>query len=106
MNHELQMCPNPIVASLGKPSAEFTKEDIISYIADNKIGMVNFMYPAADGRLKTLNFVINDAIYLDEILTCGERVDGSSLFPFIEAGSSDLYVIPPFPYCVCRSIFR
>lgn len=96
MNHELQMCPNPIVASLGKPSAEFTKEDIISYIADNKIGMVNFMYPAADGRLKTLNFVINDAIYLDEILTCGERVDGSSLFPFIEAGSSDLYVIPRF----------
>ena len=58
--------------------------------------MVNFMYPAADGRLKTLNFVINNASYLDAILTCGERVDGSSLFPFIEAGSSDLYVIPRF----------
>lgn len=56
--------------------------------------MVNFMYPAADGRLKTLNFAINNAAYLDAILTCGERVDGSSLFPFIEAGSSDLYVIP------------
>ena len=42
------------------------------------------------------NFVINDAAYLDAILTCGERVDGSSLFPFIEAGSSDLYVIPRF----------
>lgn len=58
--------------------------------------MVNFMYPAADGRLKTLNFVINNAAYLDAILTCGERVDGSSLFPFIEAGSSDLYVVPRF----------
>ena len=58
--------------------------------------MDNFMYPAADGRLKTLNFVINNASYLDAILTCGERVDGSSLFPFIEAGSSDLYVIPRF----------
>ena len=58
--------------------------------------MINFMYPAADGRLKTLNFVINNAAYLDAILTCGERVDGSSLFPFIEAGSSDLYVIPRF----------
>ena len=58
--------------------------------------MVNFMYPAADGRLKTLNFVINNTSYLDAILTCGERVDGSSLFPFIEAGSSDLYVIPRF----------
>ncbi|MBU5895410.1 glutamine synthetase beta-grasp domain-containing protein, partial [Vibrio cholerae O1] len=32
----------------------------------------------------------------DAILTCGERVDGSSLFPFIEAGSSDLYVVPRF----------
>ena len=58
--------------------------------------MVNFMYPAGDGRLKTLNFVINNAAYLDAILTCGERVDGSSLFPFIEAGSSDLYVLPRF----------
>lgn len=58
--------------------------------------MVNFMYPAADGRLKTLNFVINNETYLDAILTCGERVDGSSLFPFIEAGSSDLYVVPRF----------
>ena len=58
--------------------------------------MVNFMYPAADGRLKTLNFVINDVAYLDAILTCGERVDGSSLFSFIEAGSSDLYVVPRF----------
>ncbi len=56
--------------------------------------MVNFMYPAADGRLKTLNFVITNEEYLNSILTCGERVDGSSLFPFIEAGSSDLYVIP------------
>ena len=40
--------------------------------------------------------MINNASYLDAILTCGERVDGSSLFPFIEAGSSDLYVIPRF----------
>jgi glutamine synthetase len=54
------------------------------------------MYPAADGRLKTLNFVINNLDYLETILTCGERVDGSSLFPFIEAGSSDLYVVPRF----------
>lgn len=58
--------------------------------------MVNFMYPADDNRLKTLNFVINSEEYLDSILTYGERVDGSSLFPFIEAGNSDLYVIPRF----------
>lgn len=96
MNKELQMCPNPLVAAIGKPASEFTKADIISYMTKHEIDMVNFMYPAADGRLKTLNFVINNLAYLEEILTCGERVDGSSLFPFIQAGSSDLYVIPRF----------
>ena len=96
MNQELLMSPNRLVTFLQKPAAEFTKADIINYIQQNEIRMVNFMYPAADERLKTLNFVINNASYLDAILTCGERVDGSSLFPFIEAGSSDLYVIPRF----------
>ncbi len=96
MNQELLMSPNRLVTFLQKPAAEFTKADIINYIQQNEIRMVNFMYPAADGRLKTLNFVINNTSYLDAILTCGERVDGSSLFPFIEAGSSDLYVIPRF----------
>ena len=90
------MSPNRVVAFLGKPCSEFTKADIVRYIKENGIRMVNFMYPAGDGRLKTLNFVINSAAYLDAILTCGERVDGSSLFPFIEAGSSDLYVLPRF----------
>ena len=87
---------NPIVVALQKPSAAFTKADIIDYIVKNDIRMVNFMYPGGDGKLKTLNFVINDLTYLDTILTCGERVDGSSLFSFIQAGSSDLYVLPRF----------
>lgn len=90
------MNANKLVAFLQKPTSEFTKADIISFIQQNDIRMVNFMYPAGDGRLKTLNFVINNQAYLEAILTCGERVDGSSLFSFIEAGSSDLYVIPRF----------
>ena len=96
MTQELELNPNKLVAYLGKPCKEFTKADIVRYIKENGIRMVNFMYPAGDGRLKTLNFVINNAAYLDAILTCGERVDGSSLFSFIEAGSSDLYVLPRF----------
>ena len=96
MNTDLALNPNKLVAALGKPCNEFTKADIIKYIKQEGIRMVNFMYPAGDGRLKTLNFVINNEAYLDAILTCGERVDGSSLFPFIEAGSSDLYVLPRF----------
>ena len=96
MKRELELNPNKVVAFLGKPAKEFTKADIVRYITENEVRMVNFMYPAGDGRLKTLNFVINNAAYLDAILSCGERVDGSSLFPFIEAGSSDLYVVPRF----------
>lgn len=96
MNYDLSMNANQLVAFLQKPTSEFTKADIISFIQQKDIRMVNFMYPAGDGRLKTLNFVINNQAYLEAILTCGERVDGSSLFSFIEAGSSDLYVIPVF----------
>ncbi len=95
-NEHLILNANPIVTFLQKPSAAFTKSDIIDYIVKNDIRMVNFMYPGGDGKLKTLNFVINDVAYLDTILTCGERVDGSSLFSFIQAGSSDLYVLPRF----------
>lgn len=105
MDKLINLNPNKVVAFLGKNPSEFRRDDIIRFISENGIKMVNFMYPAADGRLKTLNFVINNLKYLETILTCGERVDGSSLFPFIQAGSSDLYVVPRFstafvdPFC-------
>ena len=90
------MNANRLVRYLQKPASEFTREDLIRYCAEQDIQMVNLLYPAGDGRLKTLNFVINDQLYLDTILTCGERVDGSSLFASVEASSSDLYVIPRY----------
>ena len=95
-SEELILNANDVVTYLQKPAVDFTKADIINFIRNNNIRMVNFMYPGGDGKLKTLNFVINSLSYLDTILTCGERVDGSSLFPFISASSSDLYVIPRF----------
>jgi len=93
---ELCMNPNILVQYLKKPTIEFTKEDIIKFIEENDIEMLNFRYVGEDGKLKTLNFIISSKEHLDSILTTGERVDGSSLFSFIEAGSSDLYVIPRF----------
>ena len=57
------------MAFLQKTTSEFTKADIISFIQQKDIRMVNFMYPAGDGRLKTLNFVINNQAYLEAILT-------------------------------------
>jgi glutamine synthetase len=91
-----EMNPNPLVQYLNKASEDFTKADLMRYCEDNNIGMINFRYAGWDGRLKTLNFIINSKDHLDQILSCGERVDGSSLFSFIEAGSSDLYVMPRF----------
>lgn len=96
MNTNFDLQPNAVVRFLQKPTHEFTKADIIRFVKENGIRMINFMYPADDNRLKTLNFVINSEEYLYSILTFGERVDGSSLFPFIEAGNSDLYVIPRY----------
>ncbi|MDE6272093.1 MAG: lengsin, partial [Muribaculaceae bacterium] len=96
MTRNVRLCPNKVVQYLQKEPSQFRKADIIRFVEENGIRMINFMYPADDNRLKTLNFVINDADYLDSVLTFGERVDGSSLFPFIEAGNSDLYVIPRY----------
>ena len=60
MNKDLSLNPNKIVSYLQKLCKEFTKADIVRYIKETGIRMVNFMYPAGDGRLKTLNFVINN----------------------------------------------
>jgi glutamine synthetase len=93
---DIQMNPNELVRFLQKDPAEFTKEDIIRFCEENGTEMINFRYAAEDGKLKTLNFVISSREHLDTILSDGERVDGSNLFSFIEAGSSDLYVIPRY----------
>lgn len=96
MNALLEYNINPLVEALGKTPDKFTRKDIVDYIIKNGIRIVNFRYIAADGRLKTLNFPVSSRQYLEQILTYGERVDGSSLFHYISAGSSDLYVIPRF----------
>ncbi|MCF0218330.1 MAG: glutamine synthetase [Muribaculaceae bacterium] len=106
MNTQIALNNNLLVAFLQKPPHDFTRDDIVRFVVENNVKMINFMYPAEDGRLKTLNFVINDLEYLHTILTLGERVDGSSLFPrFVKPGNSDLYVVPRYstafvdPFC-------
>lgn len=96
MDERIALNPNKLVQHLDKPAEDLTKKDIIKFIEDNGIKMLNFRYIGGDGRLKTLNFVINNKKHLDTILSTGERVDGSSLFNYIDAASSDLYVVPRF----------
>ncbi len=96
MEKHLDLSPNPLVQHLNKASGDFTRADLIKFIRDKEIQMLNFRYVGGDGRLKSLNFVINSLKHLEELLATGERVDGSSLFSHIEAGSSDLYVVPRY----------
>ena len=93
---EILLNPNKLVQYLKKPASDFTREDIIRFIEGNNIRMLNYRYVAEDGKLKQLNFAINSKRHLEELLTAGERVDGSSLFSYVDAGSSDLYVIPRY----------
>ncbi len=96
MNHGITLNPSPLVQFLNKPARDFTKADLVKYVESQGIQMINYRYVGADGRLKTLNFSINNLRHLETILSQGERVDGSSLFRHIEAGSSDLYVVPRY----------
>ncbi len=77
---EYALNPNQLVKYLKKPAADFTRADLIRYIEENEIEMLNFRYLAEDGRLKALTFVITSREHLESLLTTGERVDGSSLF--------------------------
>jgi len=96
MNEEIALNPNKLVQYLNMPAEDFTKKDIIKFVEENGIRMLNFRYVSGDGRLKTLNFVINSKKHLDRVLSTGERVDGSNLFSYIPASSSDLYVVPRY----------
>jgi glutamine synthetase len=96
MDSQVSLSPNKLVRFLKKRPEEFTKKDIIHFIEENEIKMVNFRYVGGDGKLKILNFVINDRKHLEKILTTGERVDGSSLFSYVDPSASDLYVVPRY----------
>lgn len=92
----IELNPSTLVALLGKPAEQFTRADIVRAVQDLGIRMLNLRYVAGDGRLKQLDFVINNRAHLETVLSMGERVDGSSLFSFVDAESSDLYVVPRY----------
>lgn len=92
---------NEVVGFLDKPATEITKEDLIRYVKENGIQFVQFRHVGGDGRLKTLGFVVTSEAELDRLLSEGERVDGSSLLPYVDPSSSDLYVVPRY-----RTAFR
>jgi glutamine synthetase len=88
--------PNKLVRYLKKPATQFTGRDIIRFLEENGIEMLHFRYVGGDGRLKTLNFVIQGRDHLEALFSTGERADGSSLSSYRSSDSSDLYIIPRF----------
>ncbi len=95
-NSEYDMEMNILVKFLKKEPQDFTKEDIIHFIREKGIELVNFCYCGSDGRIKKLNFPVKNFRYLNLILEAGERADGSSLFTYIDTANSDVYVVPRY----------
>ncbi len=93
---EYQFNPNLLARYLQKPAVEFTRDDILRYIEEKEIKMINFRYVVEDGKLKTINFVVSGHDELVTLLTYGERVDGSRIFSFIPLENSDIFLIPKF----------
>lgn len=88
---------NPISILLDKSRDEFTREDMIKVIKQKEMERITFHYTALDGKLKELRLPVANTYQAEQILTKGERVDGSSLFKgIVDASLSDLYVVPVY----------
>jgi glutamine synthetase len=81
---------------IGKPAGFWTVADLSAFVRDRGIRVVSLMHVGGDGWLKTLDFVPRDASHLADVLSGGERADGSSLFGDlgIPVGASDIVIRP------------
>src|SRR4028118_2040222 len=86
--------PHPLVRLLEKPASDFTCSDLVRAAEQLELRQVNLRYVGGDGRLKTLAFPLNSREHPIEVLTKGERVDGSSIFPGTDTQASDVYIVP------------
>jgi len=68
--------------------------EIVRLVKANDIKILNLCHIPEDCRLKTLSIAVKDQQRLQEIFQLGERVDGSSLFSFIDPSISDIYIMP------------
>ncbi|MBS7633189.1 glutamine synthetase [Candidatus Bathyarchaeota archaeon] len=69
-------------------------DDVVRFIEQKNVKLLNFCHVPEDGRLKMLSFAVTDRNQVTQILDFGERVDGSSLFSFIDPHKSDIYIAP------------
>jgi len=81
---------------IGKPSERWTVDDLVEVVGRLGIRLVSLMHVGGDGWLKTLDFVPRDLPHLGEVLSFGERADGSSLFGTmgVQVTASDVVLRP------------
>jgi glutamine synthetase len=85
--------PHRLVRLLEKPAADFSCSDLVRAVEQLELRQVNLRYVGGDGRLKTVAFPVDSREHLIEVLTRGERVDGSSIFR-TATQASDVYIVP------------
>jgi glutamine synthetase len=87
----------PLVRRLRKPPDRWQRQDLVRFVLEDGIRVINLRYPGFDGKLRELRIPIVDPEHLERVLAFGERVDGSSLFPgLFDSSGSDLYVVPVY----------
>ncbi len=86
---------NQLVSIVNKDKKDFSRKDLLKIISLLGLERITFHYVASDGRIRELRIPIQHRLQVEQTLADGERVDGSSLFKgMVEAGKSDLYVVP------------
>jgi glutamine synthetase len=65
---------------IGKDPEEWTVDDLVRVVEGLGIRLISLMHVGGDGWLKTLDFAPGHVQHLREVLSFGERADGSSLF--------------------------
>jgi glutamine synthetase len=85
-----------LVRLTGKPRHAWSVDDLLGVVDQLGIRLIGLMHVGGDGSLKTLDFVPRDTRHLNDILSAGERADGSSLFKDmgIPTEASDILLRP------------
>jgi glutamine synthetase len=81
---------------IGRPPVAWTVDDLVTLAVERGVRLVSLMHVGGDGWLKVLDFVPRSREHLRDILSGGERADGSSLFAGLglEVGASDILLRP------------
>jgi len=85
-----------LVRLIGRPPDDWTVDDLVRVVVEFQIRLVSLMHIGGDGWLKTLDFVPRDERHLREVLSFGERADGSNLFGMmgVSVTASDVVLRP------------